>query len=588
MTFGSSPYPGPRPYARGEHDVFFARARETAEMCDLAVSFDVVVIYARSGAGKTSLLQAGLGPRLDAQGTKVLFARVGSDGGNDDRIPNVFVHNALCTLRQTEDTLATPEILESLREASLEIGLQRLVPGLQGKGLPTGKPQETLVIFDQCEELFTTNQSRWRHREAFVKQTVDALRSIDHLHVVISIRADFLAELDPYARLLSRIDQTRYRLERLREASAVEAVVKPLETRKIRLDEANALEFVRGLMKGRDGDVGEFVETVHLQLACENLWKAIGSAPQVAPSVAGAGSAGAGIAFSHENRHFRIDTRTIRSIDETLRAMYDHAIARACKETRVSERTLRTIIDERLITSAHTRGFADVGTFTEHGVPQKALDILDFERVLGRETRAGLPWYELTHDRLVESVRASNDAWKQRQRDRRAVWMTSAAAVLALIVVGIATRITRQAKAEAAEAASNERTASVQVARAEGSVAEADRAVQSADTQLSDTLKALGAVVQDPSSASAISHAREQLGGDAGSESARAADLWRQGYAAYLRGDAVTARSHYLRSLGADPQYAPSLNSLGRLAAEAHDYNGERAYYEKALASQPD
>src|SRR5437763_16164711 len=55
-------YVGPRPFRTGER--LFGRAREVTALTSLLVGERVVLLYSPSGAGKTSLVQAGLVPRL--------------------------------------------------------------------------------------------------------------------------------------------------------------------------------------------------------------------------------------------------------------------------------------------------------------------------------------------------------------------------------------------------------------------------------------------------------------------------------------------------------------------------------------------
>ncbi len=93
------PYVGPRPFGRDEKDLFFGRDREARDLCSLVVAHPIVLLYAASGAGKSSLLNAGLIPLLEARGYEVLPpARVSG------RIPraiktsegnNVYVFNVL-------------------------------------------------------------------------------------------------------------------------------------------------------------------------------------------------------------------------------------------------------------------------------------------------------------------------------------------------------------------------------------------------------------------------------------------------------------------------------------------------------------
>jgi flagellar biosynthesis/type III secretory pathway ATPase len=57
-----NPYVGPRPFERADASRFFVRAREIRDVVSLVVAQRVVLLYSASGAGKSSLLHAGVIP----------------------------------------------------------------------------------------------------------------------------------------------------------------------------------------------------------------------------------------------------------------------------------------------------------------------------------------------------------------------------------------------------------------------------------------------------------------------------------------------------------------------------------------------
>src|SRR5512137_862742 len=65
-----NPYVGPRPYKQGE--TIYGRERETSELLDLLVAERIVLLYSPSGAGKSSLLNAAIFPKMVEQGFEVL------------------------------------------------------------------------------------------------------------------------------------------------------------------------------------------------------------------------------------------------------------------------------------------------------------------------------------------------------------------------------------------------------------------------------------------------------------------------------------------------------------------------------------
>ena len=73
-----------------------------------------------------------------------------------------------------------------------------------------------IVIFDQFEEFFTTNQHRWQERRPFFDQLAQALHDLPTMKVVFVMREEYIAQLEPFAELLPEKLRPRMHLERLR------------------------------------------------------------------------------------------------------------------------------------------------------------------------------------------------------------------------------------------------------------------------------------------------------------------------------------------------------------------------------------
>ncbi len=69
-TPSSNPYIGPRSFQTGE--AIYGRNREVRELLGLLIAERIVLLHSPSGAGKTSLVQAALIPRLQEQDFAVL------------------------------------------------------------------------------------------------------------------------------------------------------------------------------------------------------------------------------------------------------------------------------------------------------------------------------------------------------------------------------------------------------------------------------------------------------------------------------------------------------------------------------------
>src|SRR5262245_19706111 len=144
---GANPYVGPRSFKYGE--VLYGRDREVAELVDLLIAERIVLLYSPSGAGKTSLIQAALMPRLQQEGFRVLpvIRVVPGPPGNGRRvgIRNRHVFSALASLEAPlgeEERTATDE----LPRLSLGQYLERL-------GVRSGTNGGSVLVFDQFEDI---------------------------------------------------------------------------------------------------------------------------------------------------------------------------------------------------------------------------------------------------------------------------------------------------------------------------------------------------------------------------------------------------------------------------------------------------
>jgi len=94
----ASPYVGPRPFENVDAALFYGREAESSALVSLIVSNAITLLYAQSGAGKSSLLNASVIPALRAREFEVLGpARV--NGEPPAGAANAFIANALASLR---------------------------------------------------------------------------------------------------------------------------------------------------------------------------------------------------------------------------------------------------------------------------------------------------------------------------------------------------------------------------------------------------------------------------------------------------------------------------------------------------------
>ena len=99
-----NPYVGPRPYTRKEENRFFGRERESRDLLSLVVSERLVLFYAQSGAGKTSLINTRLVAGLEGRNFEVLpVGRVSGELLPGQQVENIYVANLMLKLDMGED-----------------------------------------------------------------------------------------------------------------------------------------------------------------------------------------------------------------------------------------------------------------------------------------------------------------------------------------------------------------------------------------------------------------------------------------------------------------------------------------------------
>src|SRR6185295_1643144 len=158
-----------------------------------------------------------------------------------------------------------------------------------------GDPRPRLLVFDQLEEIFHDQIDVYQEQHEFFTQIGELLQRARGTgggergpgeavptRVLLSMREEYIAQLDDFAMLLPERLRTRYRLERLRAPAALEAVTGPLNLTSLAFTPGVAEQLVADLREVRVeagvGEarravnvLGEFVEPVQLQVVCERL-----------------------------------------------------------------------------------------------------------------------------------------------------------------------------------------------------------------------------------------------------------------------------------------------------------------------------
>lgn len=405
-----NPYVGPRPFQTGE--TLYGRDQELYELLDLLIAERIVLLYSPSGAGKTSLIQAGLLPELQAEGFRALpVMRVSLDPPREQKaeLPdgyNRYVLSALLSLEEgiPEDRqlslseLARMTLAEYVERKDLIPRSPHPDPLSVGEG--RGEVFRTVFIFDQFEEILTVDLTDRAAKIEFFTQLGALLRNPDH-YALFAMREEFPAGLDPYLRHIPTRLNTTFRLELLGVNAAQDAMQEPARQAGIPFTHQAAAKLVNDLRTVRvqqpDGTMevcpGLYVEPVQLQVVCRRLWDHLPEGTEA-------------IQATH--------IQETGDVNSALAGYYAGQVKIIAQGTGVRERTIRKWFNTQLITDQGFRGQVLRGPEQSQGLANLAIQPLVDAHLVRAENRRGATWYELTHDRLIKPIKDDNEAWREK------------------------------------------------------------------------------------------------------------------------------------------------------------------------------
>ncbi len=448
-------YPGVRPFETEDKDLFFGRESDIKDLSDLIALERLVVLFGKSGYGKSSLINAGIMPHLgqldDADDTPLLplTIRLGSftDGSASP------IETILAKLNERDAT-------QQAKYAPTKVSsfLDTLLPEqplwYHFKRRQTSDKRRFILIFDQFEEFFTyplAQQVAFKSqlaellyqdtpqivREAAPTLSKDERRLLANpleIKVLFAIRADRMSFLDSMKDKLPAILQKRYELKGLTEEQARESIKCPAEkdgdfiSPKFSYSD-DALRVMTQKLSETKVSQRSGIEAFQLQILCEYLEDKI---------------------IKGEIPNNRIEPAYFEDkIDEIYEGYYQRLIDKLDPSVR---KAAQLLIEEDLIyhnekTGDSRRESRDSGRLLDkEGITQKLLNDLESNFLLRREVNSlGGISYEVSHDTLIAPILASKEERRalekaeaerrEARRKQRRLLAILAAAVLALAVV---------------------------------------------------------------------------------------------------------------------------------------------------------
>ena len=269
------PYRGLLAFAEEDADLFFGRRTFVAELQAKLEHHPFAAVVGPSGSGKSSVVRAGLLPKMQRDGWQVATCRPQRDPLRELALglaslpglpPDAFKERSEQAKDWTERLRADPG---SIRDIVREAG---------------GAGGRVLLVIDQFEELFTNDaeapdgalarpdQTTLEHgspRQAQLLRMLEAIVAQDPdtavIRAVATLRADFMGQALKIGSLARLLRDTDVKLGPMMAADLAEAVRKPAEVFGVGFEDGLAEELVAA-MQGRPGGLPL------LQFALERLW----------------------------------------------------------------------------------------------------------------------------------------------------------------------------------------------------------------------------------------------------------------------------------------------------------------------------
>jgi WD40 repeat protein len=400
-----NPYVGPLPLPRGRR--IWGRDWEIEELADVVISERIALVYSPSGAGKSSLLNAGVVPYLEERSGFFVYPIVRL---NHSPIPGVelddfnrYIWSAAWSLRRDHSSDDTQEIMlqQSLQDALESAGPQGSSDGddASGDDAPEQSKRRKLLIIDQAEELFSLDPTDALAKKAFVDAVVSAT-SDPYLFLIIAMREEYISQLEEYAPMVPL--SARFRLDFLSLDAAEQAIREPARAKGVSFgdqlarDLALNLSVTKAALKGSPlQDIHGEVEPVQIQLVCRRMWRLRNPNSQ-----------------SITKKDFPDEKHLSKAVNSALADYYSDVIDEVSKECEIAPGILRQWINTQLITTTGLRDQAWQGQLEEHGISDQVIEALQASHLIRSDKRGSRIFYELAHDRLLNPIRDEHQNWK--------------------------------------------------------------------------------------------------------------------------------------------------------------------------------
>jgi hypothetical protein len=412
-------YPGIKPFEKEDHRIFFGRDDDVRSLTELVRVEKTVLLYSKSGLGKTSLINAGLIPKLEKE-KKFKFIPVVIRFGNYSSEFNISPKDKIFKL------------------------LEKIFPGDPFKDYPQFKEMTIsnyiksfqfdnpsyvhILIFDQFEELFTYPEENINElkkelnellyqatsaniREAILslakskskaltKKQLEILTSFVNIRLVFSIRSDKLSMLNRLTDYLPNLQRSFIELKPLSDDEARKAIINPANLDgdftcpKFTFEKIAANKVIESLKSGAE----QTIETFQLQLVCQHYEDKV-----------------------LKESLLKISLDNLGDIKDIHQSFYDNLISEISTKSEEERERLRILLEEEFIYEPEKRRLPvfEAIILNNYKISRETLIALENTHLIRSQPyQENSSFYELIHDSLVEPILKSFYKRKEEEEKR--------------------------------------------------------------------------------------------------------------------------------------------------------------------------
>jgi len=339
-------------YTLDDKNIFFGRDKETEDIFRKLYSGKLILVYGKSGTGKSSIIHCGLISRIPQEDIFTIKIRCGKSAYKN------FISEIKKHSKAKPDHAL--EILEDI---------------FYGQSKPIA------LIFDQFEEVFILSDEE--EREKLARDLSEILKSRLKINIILVIREEFFASLTEFETHIPGLYDNRTRIEKMSKSAAKRAITEPCKVCNVGIEENLADEILDQLIVQSDG-----LELTWLQVLMDKMYRIAVDRDPENPVIRHEDLASMG----------RMGNVLSEFLDEQLQQMSNGEQGEAVLKTMIStdgtkKQLTQTEISESLQTTGHDM---------DHKQIEEILRYFANVRIITDQDEQG--YFELRHDAIASRI----------------------------------------------------------------------------------------------------------------------------------------------------------------------------------------